>query len=227
MKGNEENIIRKLSSLNLVESYNIEDSSDDSISCKIVEDPDRSFISDAPSPIKAFNYNKKFVKESSNSSIICLDDSTDSTDTSIIDSLNNADENSRENLPIIPISSEIHIIDLVDSPSTCSSSFTQPKDSNSSIKNQQESKQLVFEENIDDQSLWKLDPRKEIYFLKNRYCQLPKELISPEIVIPVQLYDKLYDHQKVGIQWMASLHAKGIGGILGDDMGLGKTMQTL
>ena len=49
----------------------------------------------------------------------------------------------------------------------------------------------------------------------------------PKYAIPKRLFDKLYDHQKVGVQWMASLHSKGIGGILGDDMGLGKTFQVL
>ena len=49
----------------------------------------------------------------------------------------------------------------------------------------------------------------------------------PKIRIPTKLYNKLYDHQRVGVEWIASLHVKGIGGILGDDMGLGKTMQTL
>ena len=49
----------------------------------------------------------------------------------------------------------------------------------------------------------------------------------PKIRIPIKLYNKLYDHQRIGVEWIASLHMKGIGGILGDDMGLGKTMQTL
>lgn len=66
----------------------------------------------------------------------------------------------------------------------------------------------------------------------------------PDFSIPSKLYDSLYLHQKVGVQWMASLHnyrfmskahplfakrepAIYMGGILGDDMGLGKTYQTL
>ena len=49
----------------------------------------------------------------------------------------------------------------------------------------------------------------------------------PKYAIPKRLFDKLYDHQKVGVQWMASLYSKGIGGILADDMGLGKTFQVL
>jgi SNF2 family DNA or RNA helicase len=40
----------------------------------------------------------------------------------------------------------------------------------------------------------------------------------PKVCIPKPLFDKLYDHQKEGIEFLARLHASGIGGILGDDM---------
>jgi len=49
----------------------------------------------------------------------------------------------------------------------------------------------------------------------------------PDFYIPESLYHKMYEHQKDGVEFIASLHNKGIGGILGDDMGLGKTLQTL
>jgi len=50
----------------------------------------------------------------------------------------------------------------------------------------------------------------------------------PRVRLPLALYDKLFRHQRIGVQWMASLHGNEIGGgILADDMGLGKTMQTL
>jgi SNF2 family DNA or RNA helicase len=45
----------------------------------------------------------------------------------------------------------------------------------------------------------------------------------PDVQIPKRLYHNLYDFQKVGVEWLASLHSKGIGGILGDDMGMGKS----
>ena len=44
----------------------------------------------------------------------------------------------------------------------------------------------------------------------------------PNLRLPTELYRRLYPHQKVGVQWMASMHRGGVGGILGDDMGLGK-----
>ncbi|KAL7519882.1 hypothetical protein ACHAWX_004636 [Stephanocyclus meneghinianus] len=50
----------------------------------------------------------------------------------------------------------------------------------------------------------------------------------PRIRLPFSTYQKLYQHQRIGIQWIASLHRNTIkGGILADDMGMGKTMQTL
>ncbi len=42
----------------------------------------------------------------------------------------------------------------------------------------------------------------------------------PAFSIPSDLYDQLYDFQKEGVGWMASLHKNKIGGILGDDMGM-------
>ena len=42
----------------------------------------------------------------------------------------------------------------------------------------------------------------------------------PAFSIPSDLYDQLYDFQKEGVMWMASLHLPQIGGILGDDMGM-------
>ncbi|XP_012936041.1 DNA excision repair protein ERCC-6-like [Aplysia californica] len=42
-----------------------------------------------------------------------------------------------------------------------------------------------------------------------------------------KIHGKLYSHQKEGVLWFWSLHAKGKGGILADDMGLGKTIQVI
>lgn len=50
----------------------------------------------------------------------------------------------------------------------------------------------------------------------------------PKVRLPLPLYNKLFQHQRIGVQWMASLHNNTIqGGILADDMGMGKTMSTL
>jgi len=43
----------------------------------------------------------------------------------------------------------------------------------------------------------------------------------PKIQLPLPLYNKLFQHQRIGVQWMASLYKNEIkGGILADDMGV-------
>lgn len=45
--------------------------------------------------------------------------------------------------------------------------------------------------------------------------------------IPEAIFGKLFDYQKVGVQWLWELHCQKAGGIIGDEMGLGKTVQVL
>jgi len=53
-------------------------------------------------------------------------------------------------------------------------------------------------------------------------------LAEPEPVAPpAGLAATLRPYQQEGLDWLAFLHANGLGGILADDMGLGKTVQTL
>jgi SNF2 family DNA or RNA helicase len=51
--------------------------------------------------------------------------------------------------------------------------------------------------------------------------------LSEQFSIDIQLYKKLYNHQKTGIAWLHKLYMDCTGGILADDMGLGKTMQVI
>ncbi|CAH9091888.1 unnamed protein product [Cuscuta europaea] len=46
-----------------------------------------------------------------------------------------------------------------------------------------------------------------------------------KFMLPAEVANMLYPHQRDGLKWLWSIHSKGKGGILGDDMGLGKTMQ--
>ena len=48
-----------------------------------------------------------------------------------------------------------------------------------------------------------------------------------ELNLPSILASRLFDHQKVGVEWLYGLHISRPGGILGDDMGLGKTFQVI
>ncbi|XP_050205828.1 protein CHROMATIN REMODELING 8 [Mercurialis annua] len=45
--------------------------------------------------------------------------------------------------------------------------------------------------------------------------------------IPETIFHKLFEYQKVGVQWLWELHCQRAGGIIGDEMGLGKTVQVL
>ena len=47
------------------------------------------------------------------------------------------------------------------------------------------------------------------------------------IPVPSLLRANLREYQHIGMEWLATLHARGLNGILADEMGLGKTLQTI
>ncbi|KAI4364090.1 hypothetical protein MLD38_020227 [Melastoma candidum] len=55
----------------------------------------------------------------------------------------------------------------------------------------------------------------------------PYTVLEGGLKIPDSIFSKLFDYQKVGVQWMWELHCQRAGGIIGDEMGLGKTIQVL
>ena len=54
---------------------------------------------------------------------------------------------------------------------------------------------------------------------------VPMASVSSSLRAPAEIYEKLFDYQRVGVNWLWGLHQQGVGGILGDEMGLGKTVQ--
>jgi SNF2 family DNA or RNA helicase len=55
---------------------------------------------------------------------------------------------------------------------------------------------------------------------------LEEDLIPPHTLnLPDSLQNRLFEHQKVGVDWLFRANRELSGGILGDDMGLGKTFQ--
>lgn len=52
-------------------------------------------------------------------------------------------------------------------------------------------------------------------------------MLSEGLRIPGSIYDRLFDYQKTGVQWLWELHNQECGGIIGDEMGLGKTIQVI
>ena len=67
---------------------------------------------------------------------------------------------------------------------------------------------------------WQAGRSEEEKQLDGRYEEMEGGLKAPSVI-----WDRLYDYQKVGVQWMFELHQQHCGGILGDEMGLGKTIQ--
>lgn len=55
----------------------------------------------------------------------------------------------------------------------------------------------------------------------------PFQTLEGGLKIPETIFEKLFDYQKVGVQWLWELHCQRAGGIIGDEMGLGKTIQVL
>jgi len=53
------------------------------------------------------------------------------------------------------------------------------------------------------------------------------EKLKEGLKIPGVLWSKLFNYQRVAVQWMYELHQQRCGGILGDEMGLGKTVQVI
>ena len=50
-------------------------------------------------------------------------------------------------------------------------------------------------------------------------------IVNDTLSLPDELVNRMFQHQKEGVQWTHQLHHRELGGILGDDMGLGKTFQ--
>ncbi|KAK1266905.1 Chromatin structure-remodeling complex protein SYD [Acorus gramineus] len=56
---------------------------------------------------------------------------------------------------------------------------------------------------------------------------VPSVVLEGGLKIPETIFEKLFDYQKVGVQWLWELHCQRAGGIMGDEMGLGKTVQVV
>ena len=69
---------------------------------------------------------------------------------------------------------------------------------------------------------WRAGRSEEDAGLEGEYEELEGGLQVPRVV-----WSRLYNYQKVGVQWMFELHQQKCGGILGDEMGLGKTVQVI
>jgi DNA excision repair protein ERCC-6 len=63
---------------------------------------------------------------------------------------------------------------------------------------------------LDDESPWMYEPSTDEVVLKE---------LSQSVRLPLSLFKKLFTYQRVGVDWMACLYKKKIGGILADEPG--------
>lgn len=81
---------------------------------------------------------------------------------------------------------------------------------------------VAMEQKIDDTSVELIRDEAYEHFLSR--------FRNPQgygLQLPEKYEDIMRDYQKKGFEWLSTLSAYGLGGILADDMGLGKTLQTI
>lgn len=66
-----------------------------------------------------------------------------------------------------------------------------------------------------EEDAWCHDTTTDEYYLSPKKYSIPG-VAWPSLRLPSDLYNRLYAHQKIGVQWMASMHSNKIGGLLGD-----------
>ncbi|XP_021935615.1 DNA excision repair protein ERCC-6-like isoform X3 [Zootermopsis nevadensis] len=84
---------------------------------------------------------------------------------------------------------------------------------------------------IDDGNIEDYNERLKLWEEQKARQTEPEEMGGHEIgggyKLPRDLWSKLYNYQKVGVQWLWELNQQRCGGILGDEMGLGKTVEVI
>jgi hypothetical protein len=66
-----------------------------------------------------------------------------------------------------------------------------------------------------EEDAWCHNTTTDEYYLSPKKYSIPG-IAWPSLRLPSDLYNRLYAHQKIGVQWMASMHSNKIGGLLGD-----------
>ncbi|XP_010262354.1 PREDICTED: protein CHROMATIN REMODELING 8 isoform X2 [Nelumbo nucifera] len=87
----------------------------------------------------------------------------------------------------------------------------------------------LYEGSEDDQrdSFVTSDYEEENQDVEDDDREPPSVMLEGGLKIPEAIFSKLFDYQKVGVQWLWELHCQRAGGIIGDEMGLGKTIQVI
>lgn len=64
-----------------------------------------------------------------------------------------------------------------------------------------------------EESAWAYNKKKDEFHLDGSKFKIV-DVTWPDFSLPAKLFESLYPHQKVGVQWAASMHSNKIGGIL-------------
>ena len=83
------------------------------------------------------------------------------------------------------------------------------------------------EQEQDEGTVWCRNSKNGSFRLNGSCTSISGNDVWPNMELNPKFYQNLYPHQRIGIQWLASMHCKRVGGILGDDMGLGKVRSKL
>ncbi|KAF7232063.1 hypothetical protein EG68_07299 [Paragonimus skrjabini miyazakii] len=126
----------------------------------------------------------------------------------------------------------------------CSSSRLESSSSKSVCTNNHiriaNSRNSIRQKSVDDASLEQFQKRLRY---RRRFDAVEKELarehgediktfdadeeLDANYRVPGRIWSRLFDYQRLGVNWLLQLHKKKSGGILGDEMGLGKTIQVI
>ncbi|KAF6779677.1 hypothetical protein AHF37_00830 [Paragonimus kellicotti] len=130
-------------------------------------------------------------------------------------------------------------------PDACSSSRLESSSSSKSVCTNDHiciasSRNSVRRKSVDDASMEQFQKRLRC---RHRFDALEKELarehgedtktfdedgeLDADYRVPGRIWSRLFDYQRLGVNWLLQLHKKKSGGILGDEMGLGKTIQVI
>jgi SNF2 family DNA or RNA helicase len=76
---------------------------------------------------------------------------------------------------------------------------------------------------VENTTLYANDDWEDDAYLERTQNMVPEDLATTETTYGTAMnsksFNKLYEYQREGVQWMFDLYQEGVGGILGDEMG--------
>lgn len=128
--------------------------------------------------------------------------------------VDSSDETLSEELPVTSKKEETKKSQNIPDSPIESMSVEQQHTSKTEKKETTEAKTNLYD-GASDEDAWCHDATTDEYYLSPKRYSIPG-VEWPSLRLPSDLYNRLFAHQKIGIQWMASMHSNKIGGLLGD-----------